>query len=147
MTQIFGLRMSECLNFQNINVWYRLDADVEREMQNLFAHLRQKFCTSKQRNPSRDVGKAKNGPLSTVYKAFLSLSFFAVNTNDPDFWTPNVRVFELSKHKCLISPWRRRRTQNANPHRASTPKVLHIETKKSVVRRRESKKWTPKHRI
>ena len=104
MLPICGRRMSDCLNLQNINVQYRLDANAERKMQTHIAHVRQKFYHAKQRNPSCDVGKAKNGPLSTVYKPFLSLSFFAVNTNDPDLWTPNVRVFELSKHKCLISP-------------------------------------------
>ena len=99
MLQIFGRRMSECLNFQNINVWYRLDADAERKMQTLFAHLRQKFYTSKQRNPSRDVGKAKNGPLSTVFKLFLSLSFFALNNSRVHFCSEHgYRARERSHH-------------------------------------------------
>ena len=46
--------------FWDINVQYRLDADAERRIENRIAHLRQKFYHAKQRNPSRDVGKAKN---------------------------------------------------------------------------------------
>ena len=121
MTQICGRRMSDCLNFQNINVQYRLDADAERKMQTLFAHVRQKFYTSKQRNPSCDVGKAKNGPPSVVFKLFLSLLFFALNKSRAHFrsehgYRARERHHHYQKKVCreICRPWQVRNRESAH---------------------------------
>ena len=121
LTPLDHASVSHNLKHKRINAQYRIDACITQTIQTHIAHLRKISYPSNHRNRPCGVKKAKNGPPSTVFKLFLSLSFFALNKSRAHFCSEHgYRARERQHHyqknvrREICRPWTLRHRESAH---------------------------------